>query len=222
MISIGEFMIKKIFFIFLLFFSPLIFSITYFLALPLNKAIKRDLVKVQRIIKHNLPGNFKFLGSEEKNLHITIKVIGHLNNREIQLVDHAIKKAIRQYHKFDLGRSIRHGKLKVNADGLILLMLKENRKLTILATRIDKALKKLKRRHKIRELSMRLDFPNSGHITLGKIVKKTANSQYPVKFLSKCSIKINRSYLVDNIVLFSSNSPNFPRKYKVKKQFYLK
>lgn len=201
---------------------------TDFAAINIPKSLQDDFINMQRFVSNRLKRNFSFEASLGLNLHITLKEISDLNHQARNSVRTIFKKLSQKIKAHDISHAIRHGHIKVKANGLVILKLAHSNWLTQLALKINVALKKLKREGKIKALFSRMDFPNHGHITLGYIRYKNKSlnkNKTPKEMIQKIEKKFknsfNKSFVIDRFVLLRSNSPAVPRVYINKGTFYL-
>lgn len=198
-----------------------------FVAIGIPKELKTEFTSMQQYVANHLKKNFSLSSSSLNNLHITLKEIGDLNNREREAVKNVLEKIAVDLRPYDIKNALKRGKLLINSEGLVRLKLYQDSWLTKLAQTIDQSLKELKKHGDIRNLKKRIDFPYDGHITLGYIRYKNQpldKSKTPKEMLRQIQKnfknKFNQSFVIDRFVLMKSNRPATPRIYTIKSTFY--
>ena len=193
-----------------------------FFALTLPSLIQKELIRTQRKIAQTVKTPYYFSPAAAQNLHITLKEIGNINSREEYSLKQHFKKYAKHYLAFTIYNLLDGSFLRVNNDGLVLLLLKPSKRLTDLAFFIDNNLLHLYRQKKLSGYSRRMDFPHYGHITLGKIISKT--NKINTKLINNQLKNIHTQagkLTVNKYTLLESNAPRTPRIYTPKEQFYL-
>jgi len=213
---------------------------TDFFALQLPSNLKDELIEIQRYVSHRLPRGVELSRTPRANMHITLKEISDLDQAQRHAIRQPIRDKVKTIDPFSIDNALKGARLKITRDGLVKLELRTTvrgdrsiQRLTNLASQIQDELKDLKRHDKIKELKSRMDFPNHGHITLGRLTKKvrgrttSLTNTTPYKndldrITQRFRNSIRTPFKVENFVLLKSNAPARPRVYEYKGRFNLK
>jgi len=196
-----------------------------FAAVTLPAAIQKEMSNIQAYIEHRAKGA-TFVPQSKKNMHITLKELTVLNNKQRNSLKPALVKVAHKFKPFNIKNAVNKGKLKISAkDGLTTLTLAPDQLLTKLAFSIQAAANALVKAKKIPPISKRIDFPLHGHITLGYLIKspKTSTQEYKKlikKLTSNFKNAANTKFIVDKFSLLQSNAPKLPRVYYNKGFFH--
>lgn len=202
-----------------------------FAAIKFPKSIREQIIGIQNYIASRLGKNkaITFSPTKPDNMHITLKEIGDLKFAERKLISNEFKELAKNTKPEDLQPAFKKAFLKMGKKGIIKLMLPPNAWLTNLAHTIDNKLKQLKDEKKIGEFTKRMDFPKSGHTTLGVITydNKALSKENCNKIITKLIKDFDNSryaypaFNVDRFELLKSNSPAKERVYTVKDTYFL-
>lgn len=168
-----------------------------FIAINLNKEIKKYLSNIQEDIINYNSSQLKMKTVERRNLHISIKFLGDLNRLEIEKISRALQKLSSKYKPFRINLSKRVG---------IFPNTKKPRVIWIGVEKGNSEVEKIY--HDIeRELQSELFYHNdkkfTTHITLGR-VKYIKYPNNLIEFMKKIDFK-DISQMVNSVELMESN-----------------
>ena len=194
-----------------------------FIAVKLSPEMQKAMGQIQQFIAHRVKKTgLNFSPAPAENLHITLKLIGDINNNDTQraLFSSYLQAVADKSKSFTLDNAFKQARLSLSG-GLVKLVLAPHSALTDLATQIQAALVQAKTDGKLAVLSSRFDFPNHAHVTLG-MLKANKSQQPTLKAIqqafdpSKITVP---PFIINEFVLLWSNKPQEPRRYDLKGTF---
>ena len=207
-----------------------------FTAISISHNAKHVLIGIQQEIAQCL-GEIEFSPSIPGNLHMTIQNVNDFDPNGAQSLDSYIsiirkglgnvQKPFRAWAKqmgfdksWDFLGKLKAGWLVISNNGTVMLRVGKSQSLTRLGQLIDQELHALNINIKRNDVSETYD----AHITLGKIEKnKVAEAQLKI---AQCNIDFNACFkhqkmIIDRFILYQSNAPVKPRKYKALAEYKL-
>lgn len=211
-------------------------KIHLFTAIPISHNAKHILFGIQQEIRQCL-GEIKFSPSIPGNLHMTIQNMNDFDPNGAQSLDSYVgiiqkglgnvQKPFRAWAKqmgfdksWDFSGKLQSGWLAISNNGTVMLRVGKSQSVTRLGQLIDQELNNVNIKTKRNDVSGTYD----AHITLGYIDKnKVAEAQLKI---AQCNIDFNACFkhhkmIIDRFVLYQSNAPAKPRKYKVLAEYKL-